>query len=100
MARTEALKAEIPKVDDTGSPPASPGVPATGGNGLTRMTVNLNRQAVNALEQVSAATGYSKTDTVNRALQIYAIVQSIMERNNGVLRVAHTDGEVEAIYLV
>jgi hypothetical protein len=100
MARTEALKTETPKVDDTGSPPAPPGIPSAGGSGLTRMTVNLNRQAVHALEQVSTATGYSKTDTVNRALQIYAIVQSIMERNNGVLRVAHADGQVEAIYLV
>jgi hypothetical protein len=33
-------------------------------------------------------------------LQVYAIVQSIMERDNGVLRVSHSDGEVEAIYLV
>jgi hypothetical protein len=64
------------------------------------MTVNLNRPAVQALEQVSTATGHSKTDTVNRALQIYAIIQSIMARNNGVLRIAHADGEVEAIYLV
>jgi hypothetical protein len=100
MARTETLKTEVPRVDDAGSPPSSPALSAGGGNGLTRMTVNLNRQAVQALEQVSAATGYSKTDTVNRALQVYAIVQSIMERDNGVLRVSHSDGEVEAIYLV
>jgi len=70
------------------------------GSGLTRVTVNLNRQAVQALEAVSDATGYSKTDTINRALQVYAIVQKIMERNGGVLHVKHDDGELERIHIV
>src|SRR5688572_2425068 len=69
-----------------------------GGSGLTRVTVNLNRQAVQALEAVSDSTGYSKTDTINRALQVYAIVQKIMERNGGVLHIKHDDGELERIH--
>ena len=70
------------------------------GNGLTRVTVNLNRQAMQALESVGDATGYSKTDTINRALQVYAIVQELMQRNGGVLQVTHEDGAVERIHIV
>lgn len=70
------------------------------GGGLTRVTVNLNRQAVQALEVISGATGYSKTDTINRALQIYAIVQELMERSGGTLQVKLGDGEVERIHIV
>jgi hypothetical protein len=73
---------------------------SAGGSGLTRVTVNLNRQAVQALEAVSDATGYSKTDTINRALQVYAIVHQIMERSGGVLHVKHEDGELERIHIV
>src|SRR5690348_9502190 len=73
---------------------------AATGNGLTRVTVNLNRQAMQALESVGGATGYSKTDTINRALQVYAIVQELMQRNGGVLQVTHESGAVERIHIV
>ena len=67
---------------------------------LTRVTVNLTRPAVQALESVSEATGYSKTDTINRALQVYAIVHEIMARNGGVLTIRHDDGGLERIHIV
>jgi hypothetical protein len=73
---------------------------ATGGSGLTRVTVNLNRHALHALESMSEATGYSKTDTINRALQVYEIIQEIMQRNGGVLNIRHDNGEVERIHIV
>lgn len=38
---------------------------------LTKLTVNLLPQAVEALDAAAAITGDSKTDTVNRALQLY-----------------------------
>jgi hypothetical protein len=84
----------------TAAAPAEPPAGTGGGSGLTRVTVNLNRQAVQALEVVSEATGYSKTDTINRALQVYAIIQEIMQRNGGVLRVKHDDGALERIHIV
>jgi hypothetical protein len=79
-----------------------PAVPpeTAAGSGLTRVTVNLNRQAMQALEWVGDATGYSKTDTINRALQVYAIVQKLMQRNGGVLQVTQDNGAVERIHIV
>ncbi len=70
------------------------------GGGLTRVTVNLTRPAVKALESVSEATGYSKTDTINRALQVYAIVQELMSKSDGSLHVTHPTGETETVHIL
>jgi hypothetical protein len=83
-----------------GRPPSDQPIASASGSGLTRVTVNLNRHALHALETVSEATGYSKTDTINRALQVYEIVQEIMQRNGGVLNVRHDNGELERIHIV
>ncbi len=40
--------------------------------GLTRLTVNLTPRADAALRLAAEISGDSKTDTVNRALQVYA----------------------------
>src|SRR5437764_1087533 len=76
--------------DPAATQPASG--PSGGNGGLTRITVNLTRHAVQALDQVAEATGYSKTDTINRALQIYAIIQEMMDESGGVLQVLREDG--------
>jgi hypothetical protein len=64
------------------------------------VTVNLNRHAVEALDELSAATGYSKTDTINRALQVYALIQEIMNRNGGALVIKYEDGQTERVHIV
>lgn len=43
-------------------------------NDLTRLTVNLTPRAVAAMEESAARDGDSKTDVVNRALQLYNLV--------------------------
>jgi hypothetical protein len=51
------------------------------GNGsnrpLERITVNLTGRASRALDLATELTGDTKTDTVNRALQIYAYMEQI-----------------------
>ena len=64
---------------DAAPPGVEPPSGGSGGGGLTRVTVNLNRQALHALEALSERTGYSKTDAINRALQIYMIVRFVNE---------------------
>ncbi len=80
--------------------PVEPPLGPPSGSGLTRVTVNLNRQAVEALEALSETTGYSKTDTINRALQVYAVIQDIMDRNGGSLNITHDNGQSERIHIV
>jgi hypothetical protein len=79
-------------------PPDSSGT--SSGGGLTRVTVNLTRQAVAALDELSEGTGYSKTDTINRALQVSALVHEIMRRSGGSLQIVNADGQVERVHIV
>lgn len=44
-------------------------------NNLTKVTVNLIPAAETALQETADLTGYSRTDTINRALQVYAMVE-------------------------
>lgn len=79
-------------------PPDSSAGPS--GGGLTRVTVNLTRPAVQAMDALSEGTGNSKTDTINRALQIYALIHGIMERSGGSLNIVNADGQIERIHIV
>jgi hypothetical protein len=81
-------------------PTADP--PDGGGSGspLTRVTVNLTPRSVGSLENAVKRTGDSRTDTINRALQVYDLVLELLERSDGrSLRVKHPDGETERIYI-
>ncbi|MFJ1706569.1 hypothetical protein [Kitasatospora sp. NPDC088346] len=64
---------------DTAEPVRSDGVER-------RLTVNLTPRAAKALDQAAAASGDSRTDTVNRALQVYAYLEQV-SRNGGSLYV-------------
>jgi hypothetical protein len=56
-----------------------------GSNGpLERITVNLTGRASRALDLATELTGDTKTDTVNRALQVYAYMEQITARGGSV----------------
>jgi hypothetical protein len=44
---------------------------------IRRLTVNLSPRAVRALELAAERTGDTKTDAVNRALQVYAFIEEV-----------------------
>lgn len=96
--RTTANAAAIvhtrPGRDDTDRPP-----PATPG-GLVRVTVNLTPKSADSLDAISASTGLSKTDVINRALQVYQVVEELLDRGGGSILVKHPSGELERIYIV
>lgn len=55
-----------------------------GGGGLERVTVNLIPRASRALEQAGQLTGDSKTDTINRALQVYAYLEEVWSKGGSI----------------
>jgi len=63
-----------------------------GRGGLERVTVNLTPRSSAALELAVRLTGDTKTDTINRALQIYAFLEQVA-RNGGSLHVREAEGE-------
>lgn len=70
----------------------------TGSNGpLERVTVNLTMRSSQALEEVTVESGDTKTDVINRALQVYAFLERI-RKNGGTFHVRETaDAELERI---
>jgi len=49
-----------------------------GGSSLERITVNLTPRSVAAMDQVVDLTGDTKTDTINKALQLYGYIQEFL----------------------
>jgi len=84
-------------------PPAGgePGSPeGTGGNGLVRVTVNLTPRSHRDLQTLAAETGLGKTDVINRSLQVYALVEKLLDQGGGALTVTNSDGTQERIYIL
>jgi hypothetical protein len=84
----------------TAASAASAGAPehsAGSGGSLERVTVNLTPRSSRALDEVVRLTGDSKTDSINRAIQIYAYVQQVLQ-SGGSIHVRETsDGEPERL---
>jgi hypothetical protein len=70
------------------------------GNGLTRVTVNLTRRAHDKLLDLTGRTGMGKTDVVNKSLQVYALVEDLLDRGGGSLHIQHRDGTEETIHIL
>jgi hypothetical protein len=62
----------------SGQPSSSDGGGGGGGSGLERVTVNLTPRSAEALEGLTELTRESKTDSINRALQVYAYLQRVL----------------------
>lgn len=56
----------------------------TANSALERINVNLVPRASQALGQIAALTGDTKTDSINRALQVYAYIEQIIHDGGAV----------------
>jgi hypothetical protein len=66
--------------------------------GLTRLNLNLHPRAAAALGRVEARTGDSRTDSVNRAVQVYDVFLDLTAR--GRLQVELPDGTREVVTIL
>ncbi|MEO6088814.1 MAG: hypothetical protein ABIQ18_37455 [Umezawaea sp.] len=64
---------------------------------LERVTVNLTPRAARALTEVVTLTGDSKTDSINRAVQIYAFLEATWTNGGSVLVRSHPEAEPELL---
>jgi hypothetical protein len=62
-----------------------------------RVTVNLTPRAVRALNNLVGWSGYTKTDTINRALQIYEFIEQVMQNGGSVHVRQSEDAELERL---
>ena len=89
-------------VEPGASPPAGSTAleGASAGTGLVRVTVNLTPRSMNALERLSAGAGESKTDAINKALQVYAYLQEVIDQEAATLLIRHANGDVERLRFI
>ncbi|SNT61972.1 hypothetical protein SAMN05216276_108634 [Streptosporangium subroseum] len=67
---------------------------------LERVTVNLTARSSQALDHAIEVTGDSKTDAINRAIQVYAFIEEILS-NGGVAYVRpSSDAELERLRFI
>ncbi|HEU4540389.1 MAG TPA: hypothetical protein VFR23_04620 [Jiangellaceae bacterium] len=64
---------------------------------MIRATLNISTQGARALERLTA-DGTNKTDAINRALRVAALVEDLAE--DGALTVVRGDGTRERIHLL
>lgn len=67
---------------------------------MDRATVNLAPKSVRALEQIAALTGESKTDAINRALQLYAFLQRFLDEGGAVLLREAESQELQRLHML
>jgi hypothetical protein len=62
-----------------------------------RVTVNVTRRASRALDLAAQLTGDTKTDTINRAVQIYAFLERVAAEGGSVYVRARAGSELELL---
>lgn len=77
------------------SSPAEPLNPGTSAKDL-QVTVALHERSQRALEQLCKSTGYSMTDAINRAVQIYAFIEENSADGSQII-VRHPSGRAEVV---
>jgi hypothetical protein len=63
----------------------------------TAVTVNLSPRSVDALLRASRASALGRTDTINRAIQVYDFVLNLLSEDTGNTLVVMRDGKAERI---
>jgi hypothetical protein len=110
---TDSLPAHLPaRSPGSPTPPTGHPEPATGGgNQLTRVTVNLTPRAIAALDRMAGGSerrpgrsaspsGMTRTELINRGVQVLEVIERMLERDNGALTVKHQDGSEETVYIL
>jgi hypothetical protein len=70
------------------------------GHGLERITVNLTPRSSSALEIAVELCGDTKTDTINRAIQIYAYLERVIRDGGSVHVRERNSAELERLKIV
>lgn len=81
--------------DQRQGPPAERG--HGGGGPLERITVNLVPRASQALQRVIGITGDSKTDAINRAIQLYEFIEEIEANGGDILIRESKDSDLQLV---
>ena len=68
-----------------------------GGSSLERITVNLSSRSVAALDSITAHSGETKTDAINKALQVWAYLQEHVDSGGSLYTRSPGSDELERL---
>lgn len=99
---TEDRDPRQPGPEDVPAPPDGTTANSMGTAGpLTRVNVNLTQRTMTALDSAVQKTGDSRTDTINRAIQVYDLVQDLLRGGDGrSLVIKYPSGESERVFIM
>jgi hypothetical protein len=60
----------------------------------------LTQRSYAELLKLAEVTGLGKTDVINRSLQVYSLVETLLDEGKGSLCIKHANGETERIYIL
>ena len=71
-----------------------------GGPSLERVTVNLSPRSVAALDSLVELTQETKTDSINKALQVYAYIQKLFHDGGALYVRSQVSSEPERLHIL
>jgi hypothetical protein len=84
----------------TSPPPTDTNSAGPRGGGPHKYTVNLTTKAMTALENTAVIAEATRTDVINKALQVYALLWQAQEEQGQVILLRNRDGETERLRLL
>ena len=66
---------------------------------MERVTVNLTARSSRSLERLSQLTNLNKTDSLNRAIQLYGYLEEVIEAGGDIYVRPEAGGELELLKL-
>lgn len=68
-------------------------------NNLTKISFNMIRKGVTALDHVAELTSDTRTDCLNRSVQLYDLLMTAQAKGDALMLV-HADGSVETLRIL
>lgn len=88
------------KNPDLGGKNSDVGKDHGGGSSLERVTVNLTKRSVTAMDRITELTGDTKTDAINKALQFYGYIQEFLDSGGALYMREPGNSELDKIKLL
>ncbi|MFI7546038.1 hypothetical protein [Actinoplanes sp. NPDC049599] len=98
-SKSTNLEAPPPQDAEAVTPPPTAPPRSRGRRGPVKLTVNLLARVMDRLEEVCGFTGESRTDAINRSIQLYALYHDTV-RDGGTFVVRARDGREREFHVL
>lgn len=65
-----------------------------------RVTINLTKKSNDEITRLMNETGLTKTNVINRAILMYAIIEDLLDKNDRSIKITHSDDTWERVRII